>query len=173
MATSVECDGSESCRASQHIEYCASKAVDRMSRGYEPRFDLDYREGHVGEDFSGRVSDGMANGTVETKTDKRALDDVLRGRDGNVYVEFKAWSNASQAWEPSGIATTEAQTWAFVLAPDVLVAVNVEVLRAVARRQWTVPSLRKSCMRGSNPTNGVLIPIPILLQELMKESGGA
>lgn len=143
-----------------------STTDDRMSRGYEPRFDLDYRPGHEGETFAKRIADGLANGTVETKTDAQAV------KTRNVYIEWKAWSNASDAWELSGIATTEALTWAIVLAPDVLLAVNTEVLRELVRRTWSVPSQRKDCMRGSNPTRGIIVPLDKLLLQLMQISYG-
>lgn len=74
--------------------------------GYEPRFDYDIRRGKVGEEYIGTILEAIQNGSVEVKTDYGS------NRTGNLFVEFE--QKAAQGdWKPSGVATSEAEFWAF------------------------------------------------------------
>jgi len=74
--------------------------------GYEPRFDYDIRRGKVGEEYVGTILEAIQNGSVEVKTDYGS------NKTGNVFVEFEQKA-AKGEWKPSGIASSEAEFWAY------------------------------------------------------------
>lgn len=138
--------------------------VDRMADGYEPRFDIDMEVGRQGEIFITSVIDSLKDGaSVETKTDVRAL------QTGNIYVEFECFRLGQ--WRKSGIATTEAEVWVFVLGVAAL-CIPTETLKVLARLRWHAGGVREQ-PRGSHPTKGVIIPIPWLLRELANQAKAA
>lgn len=134
-------------------------ATDRRSRGYEPRFDIDYAAGHEGETFVYRIVEGIRDGSIEVKTDEKTPETQ------NVYIEYECKKHGE--WVPSGIKATEAQSWAICLGGGVMVATSVEVLRDIARQHYAMRTHRASCMRGSHPTRGVIIPVRDLLWQLL------
>ena len=88
------------------------------------KFDLDFRHGVAGE---GMLFDLIKNGKVEVKRDRESY------RTGNVAVEI------TYRGEPSGIAVTEAEWWAFVLdneigTPHAIVIVPLWHLKYLAKR---------------------------------------
>jgi len=125
----------------------------------EPRFDLDPRRGQQGELFVSGIISGLQNGTTEVKTDDEA------SRTGNLYIETECLR--SGAYQPSGLSTTEADTWAFVIH-DVMLAVPTKRLREL------LPKLpRGECKRGSHPTRGRLLPISGLIAVTRREAMSA
>ncbi len=131
--------------------------VDRMADGYEPRFDIDMEIGRQGEIFITSVIDAMKGGaSCEVKTDEKSA------VTGNIYVEFECFRLGR--WQKSGIATTEAEVWAFVLGSAAL-CIPTDKLKVLARLRWHAGGERE-CTRGSHPTKGVIIPIPWLLKQL-------
>lgn len=139
-------------------------SIDRMADGYEPRFDIDMEVGRQGEIFITSVIDAMkAGASCEVKTDEKAL------QTGNIYVEFECYRLGQ--WRKSGIATTEAEVWAFVLGVAAL-CIPTDTLKVLARLRWHAGGVRE-CKRGSHPTKGVIIPIPWLLRQLANQSQGA
>lgn len=138
--------------------------TDRLTPGYEPRFDLDAKRGHQGELLVARVAEGIVDGSVEVKTDDQAQ------RTGNVYVEWSCLRRGR--WEPSSIATTEAEWWAWALADlTVLVAMPTLTVLDLARDAWRVQARRKTMLRGSHPTQGVLLPVDELLRRALTRGG--
>ena len=76
-------------------------------------FDLDLSVGHEGESL---VNQLLTNGkTIEVKTDLKWKNT------GNLYIETVCWSHNNSEWYPSGISTTKAEYWAFVLEGTVLI----------------------------------------------------
>ena len=134
--------------------------VDRLAPGYEPRFDLDLAVGQQGELFVANIAEmlGSGSGEVEVKTDAPIA------RTGNVYIEYECLRPGR--YEPSGIATTEAKIWAFVLPANVLIAAPVENVKDIARRHYS--TRRRECVRGSHPTRGVVIPVGLFVQSLYR-----
>jgi len=124
-----------------------------MAEGREPRFDIDYERGRQGELLVAGLIEALKTERVEVKRD-----DVC-SRTGNVYVEYQCLRGG--AWRRSGIATTQAETWAFVLAGgEVVVALATSSLLEVARRYWRKGQrYRRQETDGSHPTKGVVIPI--------------
>ena len=88
------------------------------------KFDLDFRHGVEGE---GVLFDLIKNGKVEVKRDRESY------KTGNVAVEYNCRG------EPSGIAVTEAEWWAFILdneigTPHAIVIVPLGHLKYLAKR---------------------------------------
>ena len=134
--------------------------VDRLTPGYEPSFDIDLEVGRQGELYVVDVAQMLADGTgrVEVKVDEQAA------RTGNVYVEYQCLRGGE--WRPSGIATTSAHLWAFVIAGRVMVVAPTECVRSVARSHF--PSRRKQMDRGSHPTRGLVIPTQTFIHEVIQ-----
>lgn len=130
-------------------------SVDRLADGYEPRFDIDAAVGHQGELFTQNIAAGLADGSVEVKTDERAV------ATGNVYVEYACYRRGE--WRPSGVQTTQAEFWAFVVGGRVLVSAPVADIRRAAQIAFKT-GRKRECKRGSNPTRGVVIPLTVLVQ---------
>jgi hypothetical protein len=131
-------------------------AVDRMSDGYEPRFDIDLEVGKQGELFIARIVDSIAAGSHEVKTDEKAL------VTGNVYLECQCLYRGR--WERSGIAKTEAEMWCHVIGEAVVIA-PVYRVRDIARHYWPT-KWRREMLRGSHPTKGIVLPIPMFLRDI-------
>lgn len=128
---------------------------ERHVEGYEPRWDLDAEIGRQGAFWVADVAEALKRGSVEVKTDE------IAHRTGNVYVEFECLRRGQ--YRPSGIATTEAELWVFVLHRYALaLVVATDFLRPVAREVWRDGHVRE-CTRGSHPTRGVVVPISRLV----------
>ena len=85
-------------------------------------FDLDLKVGQEGE---GLVEQLLTGGTtVEVKTDLKWKDT------GNLYIETVCWSHNNENWYLSGLSSTKAAYWAFVLEGATLI-VPTEVLKQV------------------------------------------
>lgn len=113
-------------------------------------FDLDYSNGVVGENLVDALLGGGK--TVEVKTDLKWKDT------GNVYIETICWSHRKAEWYPSGLSTSKADFWAFVLQGGV-VLVPIEVLKK-AVIDYGRPIV---CNIEPNPSKGYLLrPVDIL-----------
>lgn len=129
------------------------------SVGYEPRFDIDLRRGERGEVLFESFIEGFGSSTYEVKTDDRAL------QTGNVYLEH-ACRGRDGIWRDSGIVTTEATWWVFVIG-ETVVAAPVARVRLV--HLWALKRKRfAECPTGENPTKGVTVPMSVLLLELVR-----
>jgi hypothetical protein len=122
-----------------------------MGEGYFPDFDHDFSVGKRGEALVGELRAEWVAGKVEVKYDRHAH------RTGNIYIEFEC--RRADGWQPSGIATTKATHWAYVVASGPLYFVlPTPVLRSIAegaRRRGQIAEERD----GSHPTKGALVPI--------------
>lgn len=129
--------------------------VDRFAKGYEPRFDIDYEYGRQGELWIDSVADALKTERAEVKTDGRCQ------QTGNLYVEFEC--RRRDGWHRSGLATTEADVWVFVIGDTgIAIVIKTEVLKAICRpllKQGKVAEERD----GSHPTKGVLLPLSHLI----------
>ncbi len=120
--------------------------IDRLAEGYVPQFDIDAEYGRQGELLVLDIIQALKTGSVEVKTDARALDT------GNVYVEYQCKGR------PSGISTTQTEVWVFVVG-DIALAVPTERLRQLARHYYRDETRRAARRVGSHPTRGVLVPL--------------
>ena len=127
--------------------------------GYEPRFDFDVRRGKVGEDYVGTILEAIASGSIEVKTDYGT------NRTGNLYVEFEQ-EGRDGAWRPSGIATSEAEYWAFAFS-DGAIFVRSETLREICREWWRKGEVGfRPGNENSNASRGVKLPVRELAARL-------
>jgi len=118
-------------------------------------FDLDLAVGHEGEQLVNELLTGGK--TVEVKTDLKWKDT------GNLYIETVCWSHNNENWYLSGLSSTKAAYWAFVLEGATLI-VPTEVLKpAVTARGRAI-----TCNIPPNPSKGYLIKVEDILSTLSK-----
>lgn len=110
---------------------------------YNNDFSHDLALGQLGEDYVGEI---LSNSTIEVKSDLQAH------KTGNVYVEYESRG------KPSGISTSQAEYWAFVISGRVVILPTAQ-LKKIARLYF------KPVAGGDNNTSkGVLIPLTALLE---------
>lgn len=129
--------------------------------GYEPRFDIDLPWGKVGEDFIEALLTQAENDdrlTVEVKR-KTYMDDRF-------YVETHQDPGGRGRFKPSGIQTSTAAYWAFVIMDT---GVTIIAPRRAWREAAKAAAGRPQERDGDNPTKGRLISVA----ELLKHAGEA
>lgn len=73
---------------------------------YEPRFDIDFQRGLIGEKLVGTFLESLSGSRIEVKTDHRVLET------GNVFVETHQ-QVFGQDWKPSGINVSQSEFYCF------------------------------------------------------------
>ena len=117
-----------------------------------PDWDIDRGWGEEGQD----VVKALSRYNIEVKR-KRRLDD-------KIYVELEQDPGATGTrWKPSGLRTTQAEYWAFVVGETgVVMFFPAGLLRwAIYERQGGVDIAE---IDGDNPTRGRLLRVPWLVQ---------
>jgi hypothetical protein len=94
----------------------------------------------------------MLKARIEVKSDGKCQST------GNLFVEYK------QKGRPSGLATTEAQRWAFEYAPDCWIIVPTQRLRGLCRLAYKQKRIQKG--GDHNEYEGVLLPIQWLVRPM-------
>lgn len=96
------------------------------------------------------LADLLQSKTVEVKRD------FIASRTGNVFVEFHSRGKAS------GLATTRADFWAFILDGERVIIVPTQFLQQVAREAYK----QGRTVRGgdNNTSEGVLVKIEELVR---------
>lgn len=96
------------------------------------------------------LADLLRGKTVEVKRD------FIASRTGNVFVEFQSRGKAS------GLATTRADFWAFILDGERVIIVPTQFLQQVARKAYK----QGRTVRGgdNNTSEGVLVKIEELVR---------
>jgi hypothetical protein len=107
---------------------------------YNNDFRHDLQLGQMAEKWLGKV---LSDSTVEVKRD------FMAGRTGRVFVEFESRG------KPSGIATSEAEYWAFVLDGDRVFILPTDRLKDICRANWA--RAKKVSGGDSNTSRGILI----------------
>ena len=109
-------------------------------------FRWDLEVGQIAEKWLGGI---LNSNTIEVKRD------FVASRTGNVFVEFFCRN------KPSGIATTQATHWAFILDDETVVLLPTEKLKIIAREAYRK---RGPVMGGEkNLSKGVLIRVERLV----------
>lgn len=130
--------------------------------GYEPRFDFDVRRGKVGEDYVGTILEAIASDSIEVKTDYGA------NRTGNLYVEYEQ-EGRDGTWRASGIATSEAEYWAFAFK-DGVIFIRLERLKEICRDYYLRDQQGNVGHRpgneNSNASRGIKLPVRLLAEEM-------
>ena len=113
---------------------------------YNSDFKYDLQLGQLGEQHLAKI---LMNKKIEVKTDYQAT------QTGNIFVEYYSRGKAS------GITTTQAQWYAFLLSNDKIILISTEELKDICRKYlWT----KRDVKGGDNNTSqGILLPIEDLL----------
>jgi hypothetical protein len=127
--------------------------------GYNPKFDFvtDLEYGHEGEQNIIGFFESFNAGAVEVKAD--------RYRNGRMAVETHQ-KPAGQDWKKSGINVTQADWWAYRLAPDAFMMVSVKRLKNYLRVNRDTLEKRMFAPESANPATGYLL-FPQHIQDLM------
>lgn len=115
-----------------------------MKHNSDFRYDL-----YFGQLAENELFDIISNKKIEVKTDKQAT------RTGNVYVEFESRG------KPSGISTSEADYYCFVISPDSFILISSTKLKERCRKYLGTSRERKG--GDSNTSRGILLPVNELL----------
>jgi hypothetical protein len=109
-------------------------------------FDLDLSVGHEGEALVNELLTGGK--TIEVKTDLKWKNT------GNLYIETVCWSHNNSEWYPSGLTTTKADYWAFVLEDAVFIIPTKDLRHAVSIHGRPI-----TCNIPPNPSKGYVIKL--------------
>lgn len=122
--------------------------MSRIVTGRQPDFDIDFRYGHEGERWTEGFIEQLQRGTIEVKRKSR-IDDQF-------YVEYECFRQ--DRWQPSGIQTTKAEFWVFLIHDSGMAfVVETRLLRGAFERLRYQQHRHKSELDGSHPTHGLLI----------------
>ena len=122
----------------------------------EPRFDIDFSYGNVGERLREThyawIMDG--SGKVEVKRN--------RYLDLHLYVEQSCNKGRGGCYEPSGINVTEAEVWDYVIA-DTGICLSIPT-RTLRRAMNGLGAQAAEEEDGDNPTRGKLVALQTILE---------
>jgi len=116
-----------------------------MEHNSDFRYDL--KMGQISEFWLAKV---LTDSTIEVKRD------YMAGKTGRVFVEYQSRG------KPSGISTSEAEYWAFVLDGDRVYILPTERLRDICRSNWK--TAKRVWGGDSNTSQGLLINLRELIQ---------
>ena len=129
---------------------------------YEPRFDVDFTRGRVGEELVETFLADLIGKKVEVKTDYRI------GETGNVYVETWQYSkpDASDRYQ-SGINVSEAEYYCFGSPTgDGFVMVKTSVLKEFISNTQPREARQTIASKETKASIGRLIPLANLLSSI-------
>jgi hypothetical protein len=129
---------------------------------YEPRFDVDFTRGRVGEELVETFLADLAGKKVEVKTDYRI------GETGNVYVETWQYSqpDASDKYQ-SGINVSQAEYYCFGSPTgDGFVMVKTSVLKEFISNTQPREARQPISSKETKASIGRLIPLADLLASI-------
>ncbi len=115
-------------------------------------WDIDFRFGQQGEVIVNHLLTAPIE-TVEVKRDRRWKET------GNLYIETECWSDVLGCWYASGISTTKASHWSFILEDSVLTVPTDRVRMAIA-----VYGIKREMNRPEYSTKGYTITDSELLK---------
>lgn len=117
----------------------------------EKNFDIDLRYGNTGEEHVLALLNGGKK--VEVKTDRMAH------KTGNIAVEFRCRGRLS------GISTSEADYWAFVLCNNkITIFIETEQLRAIARLYYEKGYIKQG--GDDYASEMIILPLKLLINEI-------
>tara|TARA_B110000503_G_scaffold101884_1_gene152172 strand:+ start:3407 stop:3829 length:423 start_codon:yes stop_codon:yes gene_type:complete len=135
---------------------------------YEPKFDVDFARGKIGEDLVSGLPEMFLSGKVEVKTDSKAI------KTGNFYVETWQKSYYSDEWKQSGIYLSEADYWAFVIEQNLaMFMITRKALVELLTENWETyrEGSQPICTPETNASKGMLVPISDIVQKMIEKSG--
>ena len=105
-------------------------------------FKYDLKIGQLGEKHLANI---LENKKIEVKTDFQAM------KTGNIFVEY-----SSRGFK-SGIATTQADYYCFIISNEVMILIETEHLKTICRRY--INTGRDIVGGDMNTSKGLLIPL--------------
>ncbi len=114
-------------------------------------FDLDLSYGQAGESLVNELLTGGK--TVEVKRDRKWHST------GNIYIECQCYYLGTESWQDSGLLTSKASYWAFVLNQMVILVTYDDLVKTVAKF-----GKRAECKIEPNYSRGYLITVEHLLE---------
>lgn len=121
--------------------------MGRLTVDFNSDFRHDLEVGQLSEKF---LADLLENRTIEVKRD------FLAAKTGNVFVEYESRGR------PSGIATSTADYWAFVLDDERIIMIPRGLLKVMAREAFEADRLATG--GDSNTSRGVLVRVRELVE---------
>jgi hypothetical protein len=130
--------------------------------GYEPRFDVDFTRGRVGEELVETFLADLAGKKVEVKTDYRV------NETGNVYLETWQYSQPDASdKKQSGINVSQAEYYCFGSPTgDGFVMVKTSVLKEFIRDTNPRETRQPIASKETKASIGRLIPLADLLASI-------
>jgi hypothetical protein len=117
-------------------------------------FRYDWEFGKEGEDEIAKL---LNDYKVEVKRDRQTK------QTGNVYIEYQSRG------KPSGIKTTKADKWAYILQDGCILIVDTELLKKALRYLIKARLCVKDMPGGDNNTSlGVLVSVERLMEGIRK-----
>jgi len=117
-------------------------------------FQYDWEFGKEGEDEIAKL---LNDSKVEVKRDRQTK------QTGNVYIEYQSRG------KPSGIKTTKADKWAYILQDGCILIVDTELLKKALRYLIKARLCVKDMPGGDNNTSlGVLVSVERLMEGIRK-----
>jgi hypothetical protein len=113
-------------------------------RNEKKNWDLDLCYGAAGENLVAKAL-GMTGEKVEVKRDERAW------KTGSVFIELNCNG------KPSGINTTEADSWCIIFRPGRFVRISTDELKKLVERCIRID--RTTAGGDFNQTTGALVPL--------------
>jgi hypothetical protein len=131
--------------------------------GYDPRFDIDYTRGLIGEKLVSGLPKAIQSGTVEVKTDYRAIET------GNFYVELWQYGKEDKSdIRKSGINTTQAGFWAFVIPQtEAIFLIKTVDLKALIDKNDYREARQSIINANTNASIGRLVPVKDIASQML------
>jgi len=129
---------------------------DRITTGHKPGWDIDLGFGQQGEIIVLDIIQSIANGSIrcEVKRDRQFQ------KTGRLYVEQEQNARNRGVWKPSGLSTSTATVWAFLVNDGQgLIVVDTPWLKRAVMEAAKHKSNHCEERDGDNPTRGVCIEL--------------
>lgn len=111
-------------------------------------WDITFQQGQDGERLVDKV---LGDCEIEVKRD------IRWNQTGNIYIESECWNRTNNHYELSGITTTKASHWAFVLGEAIIIVPTQRV------REAFIDGKDVQCNEGQNPSHGrIITPLDLL-----------
>jgi len=131
--------------------------------GYEPRFDIDFARGLIGENLVSGLPQAIQSGTVEVKTDYRAVET------GNFYIETWQYGKEDESDKrQSGINTTQADFWAFVIPQtQAFFFIKTDHLKILMTNNNYRETRQPKINENTNASIGRLVPVMDMASQML------
>jgi hypothetical protein len=136
--------------------------IGKEMGGYEPRFDVDFTRGKVGEDLVETFLADLVGKKIEIKTDYRI------NETGNVYLETWQYSEPDTSdKKQSGINVSEAEYYCFGSPTgDGFIMIKTSVLKEFIRNTNPREARQPIASKETKASIGRLIPLAQLLASI-------